>query len=214
MRLTTRRTMLALVAAGALVGGGVFGTRYWHDREAAQAALPAVKLTSIHMTNLLRLYGSNTATYGEVIAKSEATVAEVDKAVVQLRSTADTRHPTVVQAIDFMESAQGSARTLSQVARRTLAFSVAVDSAKRADGDADSSNQFVREVALRTAVREWGEARKRLGEVDETSAAAAKTFADLRTRNAAVAVRFGADAAIEPKPLADVEATIAKKASK
>lgn len=210
MKLTTRRTLLALVATGALVTGGVFGTRYWHDREAEKAAAPVVKLTAIHMTTLLRLYGSENPTIREIVAKSEATVSEVDKAVVQLRSTADTAHPTVVQAIDFMESAQGAARNLEQMTRKMVALSVSIDSLQRATDDATSSNQYTREYALRSASTQLSATTKAQGELAASQDAAAKSLADLRVRNDAIARRYGAAATIEQKPITQMIEYIAK----
>lgn len=116
----SRQVVFLCLAAICVIAIGLAARYWWQARAANEASLPAVKLASIHVTNLLKLRDAETATFKDYFDKADAAVSEIDKASIALRSTADTSQAAVAQAIAYMDSAQEVARASRMLMRKRM----------------------------------------------------------------------------------------------
>jgi predicted nucleic acid-binding Zn-ribbon protein len=194
----SRRYIVGAVLVAALAAGGYGGTQWWRDHQAETASLPAVKLASIHLTNVLRLKSAESATFKEYFEKADSAVSEIDKASIALRSTADITHPKIAQAVSYMETAQEAARACGMLMRKRMAFSSAM---KGLDYDDLPTGSYMAEYRLQRMKKALEEAKKARAEYADAASGERTALVALRTKNTELTATYGQQVAIDPKAL-------------
>lgn len=196
-----RRYLILALALVVLAIGAFAGNRWWRDREAEAAALPAVKLASIHLTNVLRLKGAESATFKEYFEKTDVAVSEIDKSSIALRSGADITHPSVAQAVSYMEAAQEAARASGMLMRKRMEFRTAVRAMDRTDDL--PSGDYMRDYRIKRLTQVLEDVKKAREEYSGAASSAKVSLVAFRGKNDQMVTAYGKQVEVDSKALKD-----------
>ena len=111
------KTTIAAVAIAILVSvSGWFGYDAYSTKQRVDALHPHVKLVSLHLISILDVEGrSSNMTMGEFYAKMAASVAELDKSLLQVRNLATQNNKTTSDGVlHYIENGQSIIRDISK----------------------------------------------------------------------------------------------------
>lgn len=132
-----------------IVGASLGGWKFYEYRQAVSAIEDQVRLTSVYVTQIATaLDDGGSMTFAEFFEKANKGISEIDSAMVRVSVTSASSDLSV-PALAYMKKSQEVIRAISGSMRSIMAFSTAKDRQSRAVENEHSSNEFIRERALK-----------------------------------------------------------------
>jgi branched-chain amino acid transport system substrate-binding protein len=191
MKAPTKVSATVLVVLTVLVAAGYFAYTEYHRAQVLAQIRPAVKNASIRISQNLEIeLRPSHITYKEFFEKTEASIAELDKKAIELRSLeAGTGQDAIDSATTYLANGQELLRVQLQKARADLALSSAFDTWQRHLSEARLDSGYGRSLGYRFASRSNEEVQKARADVEEKGAQftdALRNFSDVLQKTAEV----------------------------
>ena len=114
------------------VGGGYFAYQKHIDNQIIEGAYPAVKNTSLRVTNAMKLVEASNITYKELFERIEADIAEIDKRILDIQTASSPSTEKWMNSMAaYLRSAQELLRAEKSTFRKQMMVSSALDHQKR-----------------------------------------------------------------------------------
>lgn len=124
------KRLFILIAAIFLSFSGYFAYNKFKTNEFVNATLPAIKNSSLRVTNLIdnEIGGKSKITYKELLAKLEDDISEIDKRILEIQTITNKQNREIsLPAVEYVKSCQVLARSLLNHYRKLLAMRSALD---------------------------------------------------------------------------------------
>jgi hypothetical protein len=183
-----RGILIGLVVVLAIAGGW-FGFVKYNDYKFVDAVTPRVKNTTLRLNNVIRYETDSAAkiTYKEIFAKLESEIAEVDKHILEVDTLSSPSNKALADPLlGYLKGSQELLRALLQKYRKTMAFSSALDSLRRAGEDLrDASNSYAREYAYKRSEKARAEGEEAAVEAKKSASDVVSTVTRMRDHRSA-----------------------------
>jgi hypothetical protein len=195
----TKILTVVVVALIAVAVGCFFGYQYYQKEQLIKAVTPAVKNTTLRVTNTLAMEGEPGITFKEAFERLEAHLKEIEQKLFDVQSMDRSANPAVVEAAEnYMKSAQAVVRVQLQAARKSFDTRNKRDRLTEATRDMKDATGYAIDGALRFYGRAKDEAIKALEdeiEIRKESIKYLQAFTSVRNESAKF---FSADVLVDP----------------
>jgi hypothetical protein len=181
--------------------GGYIGYRHHVDNQAIDAAVPAVKNTSLRVANALKLFTQpSNATYKELFDKADADVAELDKKHLDVQTAATPSTEKWMSAIGaYLVASQDVLRAEAGMYRKKLLAESAFEQSQQAARRyAQASSIYETRFLVASRDESLAEERKRVGEFQDATKTMNAALTKLSEARDSLTTFVPGDALIDP----------------
>ncbi|MCR4508930.1 hypothetical protein NUV66_06400 [Pseudomonas sp. 32.2.56] len=163
-----------------VVGAALGGWKFYEYRQAVSAIEDQIRLTSVYVTQIATaLDDGGSMTFAEFFDKANKGISEIDGAMVRVSVTSASPDLSA-PALLYMKKSQEVIRAISGSMRSIMAFSTAKDRQSRAAENEGSSNEYIRERALKDRREALDDQLKAVGAIQAARQKLSVLVVDLR----------------------------------